>query len=312
MKLMLLHHTPRGLKRYPLTRGRLLVLALFALVVFPGLAVLATLRWVEQHSVPADIAQMALKSAQMELAQARQEVEKLRRDTQLKLEALNRRFGALQGEIMRINAVGKRLLDVAGIDTDEFDFESVPQAGGPEHTIGSQLQADQLTTAIEQTNQLLSEKGKMISVLESVLMNRELDIERYISGRPVVRGWNSSKYGKRIDPITGNPAWHEGMDFAGKLGDPIVATASGVVSFVGQKWGYGLTVEISHGNGIVTRYGHNQKILVKPGQIVQKGQQIATMGSSGRSTGPHVHYEVLVNGRAVDPKKYVWRREKNS
>lgn len=312
MKLMLLRHTPRGLKRYPLTTGRLAMLVLGVFFVIPALAVWATLAWVKQHSVPTDVAYMAINTARSELMRAQEEVEKLRHETHLKLEALNRRFGVLQGEIMRINAVGKRLLVLAGIDTEEFDFDSVPQAGGPEHVIDSKLEADQLSQAIANTDKLLSEKAKMISVLESVLMNRELDIERYISGRPVIRGWNSSRYGKRIDPITGNPAWHEGMDFAGKLGDPIVATASGVVSFVGKKWGYGLTVEISHGNGIVTRYGHNQKVLVKVGEIVQKGQQIATMGSSGRSTGPHVHYEVLVNGRAVDPKKYVWRRDKGS
>jgi len=118
----------------------------------------------------------------------------------------------------------------------------------------------------------------------------------------------SSPYGERVDPISGQKAWHKGMDFAGKAGSDVIAVASGVVTYAGKRYGYGLMVEITHSDGYVTRYGHHQEVVVKVGDVVKSKQTIAKMGSSGRSTGPHVHFEVLKNGRRVDPAKYVASR----
>jgi murein DD-endopeptidase MepM/ murein hydrolase activator NlpD len=136
-------------------------------------------------------------------------------------------------------------------------------------------------------------------------MSRSLSERVTPSGRPVEEGWLSSRYGKRNDPFTGKQDFHKGLDFAGKKGSEVIAVGDGVVSWAGVKSGYGKLIEINHGNGYATRYGHNQSNLVKIGDTVKKGQQIALMGSTGRSTGPHVHFEVLHDGKAVNPSKFV-------
>ncbi|HFB65066.1 MAG TPA: hypothetical protein ENJ60_05935 [Aeromonadales bacterium] len=313
MKLTLLHHTSEGMNRYLLNGWRLHLLLLISLIILPGIASYMTYRWVISESVDYGYTEQALASMRQQIKSAEGALKDARQDSQMQLDEITRRVGIVQSEVLRINAVGKRLLEVAGIDASEFDFDSIPSVGGPEkNALMQQQDKVALDRILDKVEQNLQNKRQQISILESVLLNREMDIASYISGRPVKKGWNSSQFGKRIDPFTGNAAWHEGMDFAGKLGDPVVATAAGVVSFVGKKWGYGLTVEINHGNGIKTRYGHNLEVLVKPGQVIAKEQVISKMGSSGRSTGPHVHYEVLKNGKPVDPKKYVWRRGKKS
>jgi len=126
-----------------------------------------------------------------------------------------------------------------------------------------------------------------------------------ISGRPVEKGWISSGYGMRTDPFNGRKRWHNGVDFAGKAGANVVAVASGVVTWSSKYNNYGNMVEIDHGEGVVTRYAHNQENKVKVGDLVQRGQVIAALGSTGRSTGPHLHFEVYKNGRAVDPSVYI-------
>jgi murein DD-endopeptidase MepM/ murein hydrolase activator NlpD len=157
---------------------------------------------------------------------------------------------------------------------------------------------DQLETEMEDRDQKLS-------VLESLLMSRSLSERVMPSGRPVEDGWLSSRYGKRNDPFTGKQDFHKGLDFAGKKGSEVNAVGDGVVSWAGKKSGYGKLIEINHGNGYSTRYGHNQSHMVKVGDTVKKGQQIALMGSTGRSTGPHVHFEVLRNGKKVNPSGFI-------
>ena len=134
---------------------------------------------------------------------------------------------------------------------------------------------------------------------------RKLNEEIQPEGRPVHQGFISSYFGQRQDPFTGEEAIHKGVDFAGNLGDEVVAVAAGVVTWAGVQPGYGKLVEISHGNGLVTRYAHNQRALVNVGDTVTRGEPIALMGSSGRSTGPHVHYEVRINGAPVNPMRYL-------
>ena len=136
-------------------------------------------------------------------------------------------------------------------------------------------------------------------------MNENLQKEVQPSGRPITKGWLSSYYGMRTHPLSGRKEMHKGIDFAGKMGGEVIAVAKGVVTYAGKKYGYGQVIDIAHGNGYITRYGHNSKILVSVGDTVEKGFQIAEIGSSGRSTGPHVHFEVLKNGRQVNPTKFI-------
>jgi murein DD-endopeptidase MepM/ murein hydrolase activator NlpD len=162
---------------------------------------------------------------------------------------------------------------------------------------------DMLTDQIERREQQLE-------FMESLLSNRKLRDSGMIAGRPIVKGWLSSPYGYRTDPFHGRKAWHKGVDFAGKQGSDIVAVGAGVVTWADKRSGYGNLVQINHGNGYTTRYGHNSEILVKSGDIVKKGQVIAKMGSSGRSTGAHVHFEVLKAGKSVNPLAYINRSKR--
>ena len=136
-------------------------------------------------------------------------------------------------------------------------------------------------------------------------MNQSLNERVYPQGRPVKSGWLSSYFGKRTDPFTGKPANHTGIDFAGKRGDEIVAVADGVVTWSGDRYGYGVMVEINHGNGYSTRYAHNSENRVSVGDEVKKGQVVALMGKTGRATGPNLHFEVLHDGRRVNPVTYI-------
>ena len=165
-----------------------------------------------------------------------------------------------------------------------------------------------LMVGIDALADQIHHREKQLDILDSLLSNKTLHEERFLAGFPARKGWLSSRFGPRTDPFTGKSSWHNGIDYAGKRGAEIIAVASGVVMWSGNRSGYGLMVEINHGNGFVTRYAHNEKNAVQVGDVVTKGQTIATMGSSGRSTGPHVHFEVLKNGKSKDPVKYIYRK----
>jgi len=196
---------------------------------------------------------------------------------------------------------------MAKLDDGEFDFSHAPAQGGPaEDGVAMQpLQVSDFMKLMDQLSQQLDDRGRQLDVLETMLINRNLQAEVFPNGRPTEGGWISSYFGLRADPFTGRPEHHAGIDLAGKEGSNVVAVASGVVTWAGDRFGYGQMVEINHGNGYVTRYGHNRTVLVKVGQPVKKGQALAEMGSTGRSTGPHVHFEVWRDGRPVDPMRYV-------
>jgi murein DD-endopeptidase MepM/ murein hydrolase activator NlpD len=230
------------------------------------------------------------------------------RQVQETINALTARLGALQAQVLRLNALGKRLVDMAGFKKGEFDFSSPPPEGGPEQHSGLEEQAiplPSLLSSVDALSQQLEIRRQELSVLEMLVMNRNLLGEVLPGGRPVSDGWISSYFGYRTDPFTGLWARHDGVDIAGRMGEPIVAVAAGIVTFAGKRFGYGNLVEINHGNGFVTRYGHCSLTKVTVGETVNKGQVVALMGSTGRSTGPHVHFEVWRGGRVVDPLKYL-------
>ena len=198
-----------------------------------------------------------------------------------------------------------RVTEVADLDEGEFAFaEPVPQ-GGPLSNAEATLPWPELHVGLSELARDLQVRESELEVLESLLRNRDYRDGVAVAGRPVKWGWMSSPYGQRVDPFSGKKAWHAGVDFAGKDGSDVIAVASGVVTYAGQRYGYGEMVEITHGDGYVTRYGHHDHVVVTMGEIVKKGQVIGKMGSSGRSTGPHVHFEVLLNDRQIDPIKFV-------
>lgn len=230
-------------------------------------------------------------------------IEEARMNAQSDLDALAAHIGQMQANVTRLNALGQRLVVVSKLDSDEFDFEHKPAYGGPhEPDAGTAINLD---TVLTDLNEQLQSREQQLSLLEDVIMRSELKKEARPAGRPIEKGWISSYYGKRTGPFSGKIEMHKGMDFAGKKGSNVKAVASGVVTWSGDRYGYGNLVEINHGNGYVTRYGHNESIVVKLGDSVERGQTISKMGSTGRSTGPHVHFEVLLNDRQIDPIRFV-------
>lgn len=242
-----------------------------------------------------------------ELELQRQDIVDARQGAQEDVNALSLRLAELQSRVVRLDALGERLTEMADLENGEFDFQSVPAQGGPV-AAGDGLPEAELSDFMASFAGLsaqLDDREQQLAVLESLLMSKNLEDEVFPAGFPAEKGWLSSFFGTRTDPFTGRPAQHNGVDIAGKLGTKILAVASGVVTWSGERYGYGTMVEVNHGNGYVTRYAHNSENLVAVGDTVKKGQALGLMGSSGRSTGPHVHFEVLRHGRAVNPVKYV-------
>ena len=222
------------------------------------------------------------------------------------LDALTLRVGQMQAQLLRLNALGERLVSQAEIDDAEFDFDTLPPVGGPQDATGlTPTELPDFLNMLDELNAGLDDREQKLTVLERLLMDRSLSERVIPSGRPILEGWLSSGFGKRADPFTGKQEYHKGVDFAGKEGSDVISVGDGVVTWSGKRSGYGNLVEINHGNGYVTRYGHNKESLVTVGDTVRKGEEIALMGSTGRSTGPHVHFEVLRNGKPVNPSRYM-------
>ncbi len=240
------------------------------------------------------------------LNEQKQDLALVRDEAQNHLNALAVRMGQMQAQMLRVEALGQRVAELAKLGESEFDFDQLPAQGGPADLSNTEpLSSLNIMKALDELAVQIDDRRRQLEVLEQVVTRRELKQAVSPTGRPIADGWLSSYYGKRTDPFSGRQEMHKGMDFAGKMGSDVLSTAAGVVTWAGKRYGYGKLVEINHGNGLVTRYGHAQKILVKVGDRVEPGQRIALMGSSGRSTGPHVHYEVLKNGKHVNPAKYV-------
>jgi murein DD-endopeptidase MepM/ murein hydrolase activator NlpD len=235
------------------------------------------------------------------------ELQATREDAMNNLDALALRLGQMNAHVVRLDALGERLTQMAGLDDGEFDFAVTPSLGGPEEIL-TRADLDQvsgLVSALDGLGSQLEDRQEQLSVLEDFLLNRKLQDEVHPEGRPVSSGYISSGFGSRTDPFTGRAAFHKGVDFAGRAGTDVVAVASGVVIWSGDRYGYGEMVEVNHGNGYVTRYAHNAENLVVVGDTVKRGEIIASMGATGRATGPNLHFEVLRNGRVVDPLTYI-------
>lgn len=244
----------------------------------------------------------------VELAEQKKNLADIDLRSQERLDALTLRMGNMQARLLRLDALGQRLTDVAKLKGGEFDFSSEPAVGGPaEPSLGAPYTELELSVELARIEQQIGDREQQLDLIDALFARRNLQRELFIAGRPITWGWMSSPYGYRSDPFTGKRAWHAGVDFAGKEGSDIIAVASGVVTWSGERYGYGNLVEINHGGGYSTRYAHCKELLVEVGAVIVKGQVIAKMGSTGRSTGPHVHYEVIKNGRTLDPKKFIHR-----
>jgi murein DD-endopeptidase MepM/ murein hydrolase activator NlpD len=223
------------------------------------------------------------------------------------LDTLAIRLGQMQAQVMRLNGLGARLAKLTGMKPEEFSFDKPPAQGGP--YLPSPLQQQVSMSSMEQQmadlNAMLSDRSDKLVALETLLMQDKLSKKLLPSVPPIKNAWYSSNFGWRIDPFTGKNAMHEGVDYMVPEGTPIHASAGGVVVYADMHPQYGNMVEIDHGNQVVTRYAHASKLLVKVGQMVRRGQEIALSGSTGRSTGPHLHFEVRYKGIAQNPVRFL-------
>ncbi|MEO0365690.1 MAG: M23 family metallopeptidase [Pseudomonadota bacterium] len=304
MNVVIFSNGSRGPKQFRLTSfgfvaASCAVLAITALVVFAGGYSLAL-----HHSGAVD--QEEMQNLRSELLVQHQELQDAKRDAQDTLDALAIRIGQMNAHVVRLDALGQRLTEMAGLEGGEFDFESVPPIGGPEDTeILKDMDETSLVTQLSTLGVQMEDRAKQLGVLESMLLTRSLGEQIMPRGRPVVDGWISSHYGTRTDPFTGKQARHKGVDIAARAGAEIRAVASGVVTYSGNRYGYGMMVELDHGDGYVTRYAHNAENHVSVGDEVSKGQVIALMGATGRATGPNLHFEVVKDGKNQNPVPYI-------
>ncbi len=247
---------------------------------------------------------------QERINEQRAEIDRLQAKTSVEMNAIGRRLAGMQARLLRMEALGERITEVASLDQGEFRFDEPAAFGGPETGVDLPDEPLIYAAAVNDLARQIQLREGELEVLQSLLANRRFHDEVALAGRPVEKGWMSSAFGRRADPFSGRMAWHAGVDFAGQKGANVVAVGAGVVVFAGTRGGFGKLVEINHGGGYVTRYAHHSKLLVEVGDIVKKGEPIALIGMSGRATGPHVHFEVLKNGRPIDPRQYIARSRK--
>jgi murein DD-endopeptidase MepM/ murein hydrolase activator NlpD len=243
------------------------------------------------------------------LADQRQEARRMQERVQGHLDAMAVRLGELQAELMRLDGLGERLAKTAGLKPQELSSMQPGQApgrGGPAPgATARRLSVDEFASILDKLARDVETRSDQLGVLEALLVQTSTRRKFLPTQKPVVDGWFSSNFGMRIDPFTGQSGFHEGVDFPAETGTPIVAAASGKVIHAGWHPQYGRLLEIDHGNGLVSRYAHARALDVSEGDLVIRGQRVASVGSTGRSTGPHLHFEVRLNGVPQNPARFL-------
>ena len=251
----------------------------------------------------------SLKSDELagDLVNYQEQVTLAREDARQKLTAYAKRMGAFQAQMSRIEAVAERLANQVGLDLAAFQLEDEPGVGGASPDTKGGVE-DGLLAELRKLELSISTKTGQFEALGYLLSDDERSQSRKPDGWPVDGGWISSSYGSRTNPLTGKRQFHQGVDIPGHSGSDVVAVADGVVSQSKYAGNYGWTVQLNHGDGVQTQYSHNKENLVAVGDTVHKGEVIAILGSTGRSTGPHVHFEVKQSGKTVNPYPYIKKK----
>lgn len=241
-----------------------------------------------------------------ELSSLATRTEELRESTGREGRAYAARMATLQARLLRLEAVGERLAVAAKLDQGEFDFDQPPALGGPfSAEVSDEVAGSDMSQSLDRLAALIEDRERQLEVMDKLLVNRRMAGEVSLAGLPVASGYLSSRFGTRADPFTGRRAWHKGVDFTARQGTEVRAIGAGVVVWAGYDKDYGKLVEIRHSNGYRTRYAHNRDYVVKPGDIVKKGQVIAHVGQTGRASGAHLHLEVVLEDRVVDPMQHI-------
>ncbi len=295
--------TPRMIDlRQP--RRRLLagmMLAGAALTLMLAGAALTWLLW-----SPRDQALQQVRALHTQVLAQQADLAEIRRAAQRDVNALAVKLGQLQAQSLRLGALGERLARAGKLEGGEFDFDTSPAVGGPELPLQqARARPREIEAGMRALGLRFDAQQQQLALLERLLLDRKVDAAAQPSGMPVADGFIDSYFGPRTDPFTGGSEFHTGLDIDAPAGTPITAVARGIVSYAGVRGGYGNVVEIDHGNGYMTRYAHAEKLLVHVGEPVRAGQAIALVGSTGRSTGPHVHFEVWHRGKVINPLAFV-------
>jgi len=269
------------------------------LVVLTAALYWLTLRFAVEFRVPV--------LHQMVVAVQRTESERGREFVQQNLNAMAIKLGEMQAQLTRLDALGERLSSIAGFKPQDFRFSETPGLGGaPSTSLPAQnLSLKEFSEKLSELSRTMENRSDMLGVLEAQLFEQTVRKKLMPTMMPINAPFNASGFGIRIDPITGQQAMHEGIDFIADTGSHIVAAAGGVVQFAGWHPQYGYMIDIEHGNDLVTRYAHCSKLQVKEGDVVQRGKRIAEVGSTGRSTGPHLHFEVRFKGAPQNPMRFL-------
>lgn len=289
--------TPRSVTltaRHVVMASTFLILAMIA-----GAAFLYYASFKYAAAIRLPVLESLVKSLQA--SEARRNEEFLRQN----LNAMAVKLGEMQAQLMRLDALGERVSGLAGVKPQEFRVTEPPGRGGAMVAPMRDLSLSEFARELEKLSRGLESRADFLNVAESELFNAKLKAKRLPTALPVNADYNASGFGQRIDPITGQSAMHEGIDFITQPGAPIVAAAGGVVIAAEWHHAFGNMIEIDHGGEIVTRYAHSSVMNVKAGDIVKRGQKIAEVGSTGRSTGPHLHFEVRYRGLAQNPVKFL-------
>jgi len=305
MQIILVSRTKRVPKTFDLAdrrlRYRLAATALAAVLALAGVGATVALA----VASPRDRALAEITQLHQQVAKQNGQLVDVRKDAQRDIDALAAKLGQLQAQSTRLNALGERLAQMGKLDSNEFNFDEQPAVGGVEDANDSAYALPQaLDTGIDQLASRFDSQQAQLSALQSLLLDAKIESNLKPTGMPV-DGYISSYFGGRPDPFSGHAAYHTGLDISTPTGTPVRAVAEGMVTFAGIRSGYGDVIEIDHGNGYMTRYAHNSTLVVRPGQRVHVGDEIAKAGSTGRSTGSHVHFEVWYKGNVVNPLAYV-------
>lgn len=303
MQIILLH--PRfSAKTVTLTHWHLILAALgfvFSVIMAASLLYYLTFRHAADLNIP--LMRDMVASATHEFDDTSKKDKYIKEN----LAAMAMKLGEMQAQLMRLDALGERVQGLAGVKPQEFNFKELPGRGGAEPASGKEmsLSMSEFQQALDAMARDVEHRADYMNVVETALMSNKIRTKLLPTIQPVNVAYNASGFGWRVDPFTGRSAFHEGIDFASAVGTPIVAAAGGVIIAAEYHHQYGNMIEIDHGNDIVTRYAHASRLLMKVGDIVKRGQHIADIGSTGRSTGPHLHFEVLVKGMQQDPHKFL-------
>ncbi len=293
-------------KTYRLSKAKLRLMAAAALLLI-GVCVAGAYSLYASYSLRQDL-QLALETLNHErqvFAKQKLAFEASLKAEQDKMNVYARSVGQMQARLARLDSLGKRLIQSSSISPSEFNFDVQPAFGGPRIPVASNTPDLDLFSQIEQVGSEIDALNSKLVAVNYLLQDNLEEKDARPHTWPTEGGWLSSHFGVRLDPFTGQKAMHKGVDIANRFGAPVLAASRGVVIFAGKMKGYGYLVEIEHGYGFRTRYGHMSATNVAVGDIVEANQMIGRIGSSGRSTGPHLHYEVHRNGRAINPATFI-------